>query len=368
MSHPGIANIVPELSDLELAVFVCLASQEHCLIETQHDGVDDLAKELALISSSTFGLSYALLDCSSGMSLDDFSGGILASATDRSEHHPSTYAKSSDYYPSFRSVHDTRSARTTIGDNYLDERKTANVVIAKNFNDASVQVQIQALELLRSGRIFTRNAVHSTPAAFIFIPVVSSRDEKSRPKPLNKHLNDHIFISHFHDPQDGYPNLEGDDSISDDQASISSVVRKPNFIPSKRAINGHAITREAIAEIRHMCNSVTVSAEVARYLQDIVVFLRLNRAVLGGISAKATNHLLRLSKCLASLHGLDYVTPSIVALAAKKVYRHRITVVSPEQDRSLLYGSDEAAVSKLLKGVTPDIIIENVLGDIEAPL
>lgn len=74
------------------------------------------------------------------------------------------------------------------------------------------------------------------------------------------------------------------------------------------------------------------------------------------------------SRCLASLHGLDYVTPSIVALAAKKVYRHRIIVASPEEDRSLLYGSDEAAVSKLLKGVNPDIIIENVLGDIEAPL
>lgn len=60
MSHPGIANIVPELSDLELAVFVCLASQEHCLIETQHDGVDDLAKELALV----------LLFCSFGLTED----------------------------------------------------------------------------------------------------------------------------------------------------------------------------------------------------------------------------------------------------------------------------------------------------------
>lgn len=49
MSHPGIANIVPELTDLELAVFVCLVSQEHCLIETHDDGVDDLAKELALV-------------------------------------------------------------------------------------------------------------------------------------------------------------------------------------------------------------------------------------------------------------------------------------------------------------------------------
>lgn len=73
-------------------------------------------------------------------------------------------------------------------------------------------------------------------------------------------------------------------------------------------------------------------------------------------------------RCLASLHVLDYVTPSIVALATKKVYRHRITVASAEDDRSLLYGSDKTAVSKLLKDVNPDIIIDNVLGDVEAPL
>ncbi|GAD99953.1 conserved hypothetical protein [Paecilomyces variotii No. 5] len=367
MPHPGIANIVPELTDLELAVFVCLVSQEHCLIETQNDGVDDLAKELALICVNTFGLSYALLDCSSDTSLDDFSNGVLASTINQSQHYPSSYAKSTDY-PSFRSIHDTRPAKSSLRGNYLDERKVANVVIAKHFNDTSAQVQIQALELLRSRRIFTKAAVHSTQPSFIFIPLICSSDEKSRPKSLNKHLNDHLFISHFHNLQDGYPNLEGDDTVSDDQASISSVVRKPNFIPSKKADRDHTIAQETITEIRHICNSVTVSAEVARYLQDIVVFLRLNRAVLGGISAKSNSHLLRLSKCLASLHGLDYVTPSIVALAAKKVYRHRIIVASPEEDRSLLYGSDEAAVSKLLRDVNPDIIIENVLGDIEAPL
>ena len=33
-----------------------------------------------------------------------------------------------------------------------------------------------------------------------------------------------------------------------------------------------------------------ITAEVKRYLQNIVVFLRLHRAVAGGISARATKH------------------------------------------------------------------------------
>lgn len=37
-------------------------------------------------------------------------------------------------------------------------------------------------------------------------------------------------------------------------------------------------------------HAVTITAEVKRYLQNIVVFLRLHRAVAGGISARATKH------------------------------------------------------------------------------
>lgn len=36
--------------------------------------------------------------------------------------------------------------------------------------------------------------------------------------------------------------------------------------------------------------AVTMTAEVNRYLQNLVVFLRLHRAVAGGVSARATKH------------------------------------------------------------------------------
>jgi hypothetical protein len=71
---------------------------------------------------------------------------------------------------------------------------------------------------------------------------------------------------------------------------------------------------------------------------------------------------------LAPLHGLDYVTPSIVALAAKKIYPHRIQIAPPEKERSMQYGSDLNAVQELLDGITPERVIEAVLNSVECPL
>jgi hypothetical protein len=71
---------------------------------------------------------------------------------------------------------------------------------------------------------------------------------------------------------------------------------------------------------------------------------------------------------LAPLHGADYVTPSLVALAAKKIYPHRIQIAPPERERSMQYGSDLNAVQELLDGVTPETVIEAVLNSVQSPL
>jgi hypothetical protein len=125
---------------------------------------------------------------------------------------------------------------------------------------------------------------------------------------------DHIFISHYHHPEDGFPNLEEIDAEahSDDQSSTSSVVRKT--VPLHDA--GHGVSRRFEAEVsilalaggmmvtprqeidtvRHLGQSTTVCAKVRRYLQDIVVFLRLERGVAGGVSPYATSQFELLTK------------------------------------------------------------------------
>lgn len=117
-----------------------------------------------------------------------------------------------------------------------------------------------------------------------------------------------------------------------------------------------------------LSREVQVDVDVLRYQMNIVSFLRMHRAVAGGITPTATKHFEQLMKSLAPLHGLDYVTPSLVGLAARKVYLHRVDIVTPEKERSMLWGSELAAVRAILGGIGPDDVIEEVLAMVPAPL
>jgi MoxR-like ATPase len=113
---------------------------------------------------------------------------------------------------------------------------------------------------------------------------------------------------------------------------------------------------------------VVLSTEIRRYIHDVLTFLRVHRAVASGVSPRASKHFELLVRCLAPLHGLNFATPSLVALAARKVYMHRLTLVTVEQERSMQYGSDAAAVADWLDGVTVEGVIEQVLLQVEVPL
>jgi hypothetical protein len=242
-----------------------------------------------------------------------------------------------------------------------DNRKIANVIIAKNLDEAPKQVQIQALELLRRKRLFTHTSVQSAPKRFLFIALVAGGEGPR----LTKHLNDHMFISHFHDPEDGFPNLE---DLEDDGESISSVVRKKAIDDQIEAAADPIFSGADIGILGRRSATVTVTLEVYQYMHNIIAYLRMHRAVDNGISAVATKHFEKLVKCLALLHGLEFVTPSLVALAAKKIYPHRINIVTPERERSMQWGSDIDAVTAALDAVGPDVVIDDVLGMVEVPL
>jgi MoxR-like ATPase len=111
-----------------------------------------------------------------------------------------------------------------------------------------------------------------------------------------------------------------------------------------------------------------MTGEVASYLHNVVLFMRTSRYVTSGVTATATKQLRTLSSALAPLHGLDYVPPSLVVLAARKVYPHRLVLATPSTEKSLQWGSDPSAVARLLENVTIESVIEDVLASFESPL
>jgi hypothetical protein len=100
------------------------------------------------------------------------------------------------------------------------------VIVARNLDQAPKAVQIQALELLRTRRIFTRTSVQAAPKQFLFVPVL--RTTRGCSGALNQHLNEYFFIAHRHHPDDGFPYLDEEVDIGDDAEteSTESVVKK----------------------------------------------------------------------------------------------------------------------------------------------
>lgn len=52
MADEDLLNKVQDLSDLELATLLCFTNQEHCIIDTEPEAVDDLVQELRLVCLS----------------------------------------------------------------------------------------------------------------------------------------------------------------------------------------------------------------------------------------------------------------------------------------------------------------------------
>ncbi|CAH0005344.1 unnamed protein product [Clonostachys byssicola] len=364
MADGSLIGKVQDLSDLELALLISLVSQEHCLISTAPNALNDLVEELQLTATRTFGLSHVVIECDANTTLSSFTSALLVPKPQSPTRAPSPFSTRTESYfvsrPKSQSYHPGKPLFPG------PSLYIPNVVFAKNFDLAPHAVQIQALELLRSRRIYTRTSVHTAPKQFLFVPVLGA--ESGGQARVTKHLNDFLFVAHWHDPDDGYINLEeADGGLDAETASTGSVVKKASPLDTP-ATSEVLFSEKDISHIAHLSREVDVDVEVTRYLMNVVSFLRLHRAVAEGVTPTATKHLEQLARCLAPLHDLTFVTPGLVDLAVRKVYLHRISIVMPEKERSMQWGSRLSAVAAVLEDVGPEDVIEDVLEMVTAPL
>lgn len=321
MAHTSASLKAQDLSDLELAMLLSLTSSQSAIIQTVAELLEDLEDELTLAARQTFGLTSITVHCTPDTTLEDFTQSVLVAGLPL-EH-------SLDY-----------SSR--------DGARIPNVLIVRDLQLTSRTVQLQAMELIKSRRMFTQTAVHSAPKHFLMLMISATETV-----PLVNHLRDFVYLSHVHEAEDGFPNMLDAPSIPFEDADI-----KPKPL----------ITTEDIDTLAVAAGQTTVAVDVMRYIQDIAVFLRMHRAVAAGATPLASQHFVAMCKSLACLHDLKYVTPSLVTLAAKKVFRHRLVFVTPATERSLQYGSDTASIAAFLKDLTPEEVIEDVLATVESPL
>lgn len=359
MADESLMRKLQNLSDLGLAILICLITHEHCLIQTTLSSLDDVTRELELILTKIFRLRHITVECSESTTPDEFAQFILLTETNTTRTDSMTRIRHDRIYNPAKSQSGSRSSAAKT---QVTSTSIFNVIIAKNFNYTSNQVQHQVLDLMRTGRLHSKNYSHNVPEQFLFIILLAAGEGPG----LIKHLNDQIFISHLHHPHN---RLEHEEEDLNEDSSSSVVKLSSSHRDSCKISSSPIVSLQEIEELSELCKSVMLSMEVKQYQMDIISFLRIHRAVACGITASATKMFDKLARCLATLHNLTFVTPSLITLAARKIYLHRIQIVKPENERSMQWGSDIEAVALLLKGITAEDILEEVLGDsgVEAP-
>ncbi|KAK5993647.1 hypothetical protein PT974_07082 [Cladobotryum mycophilum] len=345
MADESLLEKVHDLSDLELAVLLCLINREHVLISTPSHAIDDLVQELQLVASKTFGLKWVIVNCDSTTTLEDFASALLLN-----QQPPTTSRSVSPYRPradSYFTINSYNSHRPSLGG--LGPL-TPIPLRPKSPTSSSQRTSI-----------VPRASSKYKPSSS-FEPTGYSR----APQFKLRRNNSSLFLSWEQRAVDGYVNLEEVDGGEDDEtSSTGSVVKR---VPSNESPPTPAlITETEISHLAKLSQKVHVDVDVLRYQMNVISFLRMHRAVACGITPAATKHFHQLVRSLAPLHELDYVTSALIGLAVKKIYLHRIRITDPGKERSMQWGSNLEAVEALLEGVGPEAVIEEVLQMVTEP-
>jgi MoxR-like ATPase len=111
------------------------------------------------------------------------------------------------------------------------------------------------------------------------------------------------------------------------------------------------LDRERLGSLREQAGRVGVDETILRYITRLVRASRELADVLLGASPRAAIALLQGSKAAAAIEGREYVLPDDVKRLAAPALRHRL-MLKPEAE---------------LDGLTPDLVVERLLGAVEVP-
>jgi MoxR-like ATPase len=111
------------------------------------------------------------------------------------------------------------------------------------------------------------------------------------------------------------------------------------------------ITKAALEAARRDVAAVSVEPALFDYIASVARRTREWPSVALGASPRATIGLLQVAKALAAIEGRDFLIPDDVKQAARPVLRHRL-VLRPEAE---------------LEGLTPDLIVGEILASVDVP-
>ena len=208
------------------------------------------------------------------------------------------------------------------------------ILLVDEINRAPPKTQAALLQAMQEREVTVLGVTHRLPELFTVIATMNPVEYEGV-YPLSEAQVDR-FLAKI---RVGYPALDETVEIIDRSWLAEEMPVEP------------VASRDDVVEARRSVRSVYIDRNVKYYIALIVEETRRHPAVRLGASPRGAIALARLASALALIDGRDYVIPDDVKKAAHAALDHRI-ILTPEAR---------------LSGVTPERVVEDVLGKVEPP-
>ncbi|GMM38290.1 hypothetical protein DASC09_056290 [Saccharomycopsis crataegensis] len=239
------------------------------------------------------------------------------------------------------------------------------VLIIRGLERTSDKFQVALLEIIRNVETKRKSNLKDT---FLIIPIIESIEGNEiclykylqekfwfrQPHSINYQTANYIFNS---DPSDSEVS-----SISSD-----SIINEDLTVPELLSYDGSSPIEDALSK-RERIDAVSLIPEIKRYILDIMIFIRNHRIVTDGIPTRFIWEFELLVRCLAIVNNYEYVIPVIVKLAARKFFPLKINICNYEDEPTLNWGSDLLMVKMMMNKWNADLVVEDVLNKVQAPI
>jgi len=211
-----------------------------------------------------------------------------------------------------------------------------NLLLADEINRAPPKTQSALLEAMQERQVTVDGVTFQLETPFMVIATLNPIEYEGT-YPLPEAQLDRFLLK----IRMGYPSYEEEVLIlkkrverKKDQADVEKVLSKNDVLELVKRVEDVYVDNTIFTYIVNICRAT-------RELKEVEV----------GVSPRGTESLLKASRALAFIRGRDYVLPDDVKEIAPSVLAHRLVMKS----------------ESLVRGLTPEILIDRVLQRVEVP-
>lgn len=219
---------------------------------------------------------------------------------------------------------------------FLKGAVMSNIVLADEINRTSPKTQASLLEAMEERQVTVDSFTYQLEQPFMVIATQNPVDFLGTYNLPEAQLDRFMMKLSI-----GYPSASEERMMAD---NFLKGITKEKLFP--------VVSKEEVVQMQEEVKTVNVSAELNKYIVDMISLTRNNELLVLGASPRATLALIRASQAAAYVRNRDYVMPDDVQLTAPYVLSHRLAL------------STEAKLNK----VTAKEVTEKIINKVKVPV